>query len=423
VLWGDGDFLRLWSAQTISQFGSQVSALALPFVAIVVLKATAFQVASLSAVQFFPFVLFTLPAGVWVDRLRRRPLMIVADWGRAVVIASVPGAYAAGVLSLVQLYVVGFLAGCLTVFFDVAYQSYLPSLVSREQLSEANTKLEFSRAAAQVSCPGLAGILVSAVRAPFAVLVDAVSFAASALLATSIRHVEPPRVMVEEPRPRMRAEIMEGLRYTVRNPLLRAFVLQIGMSNFFINMAGSLLVVYAVRDLHLSAAEVGLVYSLGNSGLLLGAPLAGRLADRFGVGPTLFWGAFVTGSSYLLVAVAPRSLAMPLLALGQFLWSGGAILYFVNGISLIQTITPDALLGRVNASRRFAVWGVIPAGQLLAGVIAARFGIHAAVWAGAVGGSLSILPLVFSPLRAIHTTQQAVSLVSALNAEFTEAVM
>jgi MFS family permease len=419
-LWRDRDFLRFWSAQTISQFGSQVSGLALPFVAIYVLDATAFQIAALSAVEFAPFVLLTLPAGVWVDRLRRRPLMIAADWGRAAALGSVPLAYAFDALTLTQLYLVGFVTGCLTVFFDIAYQSYLPSLVSRDRLGEGNAKLETSRAAAQVTGPGLAGLLLSAIKAPYAVAVDAASFVVSALFATWIKRVEPMVERGEGEQLRMRTEIATGLRYTLRHPLLRPLIFQIGAQNFFINMVGALLVVYAVRVLDLSAATVGLVFSLGNIGLLVGAPMAAWLARRFGVGPVLVWGAFVTGCSYLLVASAPQAFPIPFLVAGQFLWSAGAILYFVNGISLIQAITPDRLLGRVNASRRFAVWGVIPIGQLIAGVIAARAGLHTAIWVGAIGGALSILPLLLSPMLTLKSVDDAMVLIADLNAPYLE---
>jgi MFS family permease len=376
-------------------------------------------VAALSTAEFLPFVFLTLPAGVWVDRLRRRPILVVADWGRAAVLASVPVTYALHSLTLGQLYAVGFVSGCLTVFFDIAYQSYLPSLVSREHLSEGNTKLETTRSAAQVSGPGLAGLLVGAVAAPYAIAADAASFVGSAVLAMRIRRPEPPPAVGEDgTRPSMRSEIMTGLRYTMRHPLLRPLVFQIGMQNFFINMVGALLVVYAVRVLGLDAPTVGLVFSLGNLSLLLGAPIAGRLARQFGVGTIIVWGGFVTGSSYLFVAAAPRGFPIPFLALGQFLWSAGAIVYFVNGISLIQAITPDRLLGRVNASRRFAVWGVIPVGQLIGGAIATTIGIHTAIWVGAIGGAVSILPLLLSPMRHVKTTEDALALVVELNAPY-----
>lgn len=415
-LWRHADFLRLWSAQTISMFGSQVSALALPFVAVVVLKASAFAVAALGTVEFLPFVLFTLPAGVWVDRLRRRPLMIAADWGRSLALGSVPAAYAAGALTLGQLYVVGFVTGTLTVFFDVSYQSYLPSVVARDQLIEGNAKLEVSRAGSQTGGPAIAGLLVGWLTAPYAVLVDAASFVGSALFMTAMRATEetPARTEVQ---PSMRHEIWAGLRYVFRHPLLRPLIWQIGLGNFFLSIMSSILIVYAVRGLHISAAAVGLIFSVGNLGLLAGAPIAGRLARRLGIGPLLIWGATATGCGYVVFAASPRAIAPELLAVAQFIWSFGAVMYFVNGITLIQTITPDRLLGRVNASRRFAVWGVIPLGNLCGGAIGSTIGLHVAIWVGAVGATVSVLPLLLSPMRQVRVTSDAHALVAGLNEE------
>jgi MFS family permease len=199
-LWRHRDFLKLWSAETISQFGSQVDDLAIGFVAIVVLDASAFEVAVVGVLNFLPFILFTLPAGVWVDRLRRRPILIVGDFGRAALLATIPIAYVADVLTLWQLYVVVFLTGVCTVFFDVAYQSYLPSLVERDQIIEGNSKLEISRSAAQVGGPGFAGGLVELVTAPYAVLVDAISFLGSGLFLLGIRKpVESRQHAVQKP--------------------------------------------------------------------------------------------------------------------------------------------------------------------------------------------------------------------------------
>ncbi len=190
-LWRHGDFLKLWSAETISQFGSQVGGLALPLVAILVLDASTFEVAALTTVEFLPFILFTLPAGVWVDRLPRRPILIAGDFGRAVLLLTVPIAYVADVLTLEQLFVVGFLVGIFQVFFDVAYMSYLPALVERDQIIEGNSKFEVSRSAAQVGGPGLGGVLVEVFTAPYAVLLDALSFLASGLFIFGIRKEEP----------------------------------------------------------------------------------------------------------------------------------------------------------------------------------------------------------------------------------------
>jgi MFS family permease len=417
TLWRNRDFALLWSAQSVSMVGSEVSGLALPLVAILVLHASTFAVAALGVVEFLPFVLLTLPAGVWVDRLRRRPILIAADVGRAVVLGSVPLTYAFGGLTLVQLYAVGFLTGVFTVFFDVSYQSYLPALVDKEHVIEGNAKLELSRAGSQVAGPTLAGALVSALTASYAVAVDAFSFVVSALCLMRIRKPEPEPVAFEDRQP-MRAEIATGLRYTWRHPLLRPLILQIGMGNFFNASISSILLVFAVRDLHLTATTIGIAFSVGNAGLLLGATIARRLAAALGIGPTLICGAVATGVAWLLLAVAPRHAAIPLLALAQFVWSLGAVLYFVNGISLIQTITPDRLLGRVNASRRFAVWGVIPFGSLLGGALGTALGLRTAIWIGATGAALSSIPLLVSPMRHVRRTEDAEKMVRAMNDEF-----
>lgn len=419
-LWRSADFLRFWSAQTISMFGSQVSGLALPFVAVVVLDASAFEVAALGTVEFLPFVLFTLPAGVWVDRLSRRRLMVVADWGRAIALASVPVAYAVDALTLAQLFAVGFIAGTLTVFFDVSYQSYVPSVVEPDQIVTANAKLELSRAGSQTAGPAIAGGLVSLLTAPYAVAVDAVSFVASAVLLASIRRTEQLPEPVTAPTS-MLADIKTGLTYVFRHPLLRPLIWTIGIGNFFLSILTSILVVYAVRYLHMSAAEVGVVFAIGNLGLLAGAPLAGRLARRFGIGPILIVGSTLVGVAYLGFAASPRNIAPPLLAVAQFIWSFGAVMYFVNGISLIQSITPDRLLGRVNASRRFAVWGVIPLGNLCGGAIGSWIGLRTAIWVGGAGATISVLPLLLSPMRTVRVTEDAQELVASLNASLLEA--
>jgi MFS family permease len=417
TLWRNRDFALLWSAQSVSMVGSEVSGLALPLVAILVLHASTFAVAALGVVEFVPFVLLTLPAGVWVDRLRRRPILIASDWGRAVALGSVPLAYAFGGLTLAQLYVVGFVTGVFTVFFDVSYQSYLPALVDKEHVIEGNAKLELSRAGSRVAGPTLAGVLVSVLTASYAVAVDAFSFVVSALCLMRIRKPEPEPVALVDRQP-MRAEIATGLRYTWRHPLLRPLILQIGMGNFFNASISAILLVFAVRDLHLTATTIGVAFSVGNAGLLLGATIARRLAVSLGIGPTLICGAVGTGVAYLLLAVAPRHAAIPLLALAQFVWSLGAVLYFVNGISLIQTITPDRLLGRVNASRRFAVWGVMPFGSLLGGALGTALGLRTAIWIGAVGASLSSIPLIVSPMRHVRRTEDAEELVRTMNDAF-----
>jgi MFS family permease len=418
LLWRNGDFLRLWSAQTVSELGSQVTGLALPLAAILVLKASTFEVAALGVVEFLPFVLFSLPAGVWVDRLRRRPILIVADWGRAAALASIPLAYVAGALTLGQLYAVGFVTGVLTVFFDVAYQSYLPSLIERNQIGEGNSKLEVSRSTAQVAGPGLAGVLIGALSAPYAIAVDAASFIGSALFMTAIKRVEELPAALPGSRRRMRAEIGEGLGYVLRHPLMRPMMLWVATSNFFTSAMFSILLVFAVRVLHLSAATIGVSFSLGSLGTLVGAVTATRIAGKFGIGRTLIGMAATNGFAFVLIPLASGSLAIPFLVIAQFVFGFCALVSNINGISLLQSITPDRLLGRMNASRRFVVWGVMPLGGLIGGALGSHFGLRETMWIGAVGAALAFLWLLFSPTRLVVEIEDAEEMVREINAEF-----
>jgi MFS family permease len=399
-LWRHGDFLRLWSAETVSQLGTQVSQLALPLAAILVLDASAFEVAVLGGVLFLPFLLFTLPAGVWIDRLPRKPILVVADLGRAVLLATVPIAYALDALTIWQLYAVAFGVGVGTVFFDVAYQSYLPSLVRQDQLVEGNSKLEVSRSAAFVAGPGLAGVLVGALTAPYAILLDALSFLGSAGFLARIR--------TKEERPERAAdahlgrELVEGLRYLLGHRYWRPFAACTATSNFFSQVTFSIFLVYAVRELDLSPQLIGFSLVPVGIGGLAGAVLANRIATRFGVGPTIIGAAALFGPAGLLVPLAPTSAPLPFLALSFALLGVAGIVYNITGISLVQTLTPERLLGRLNASRRFIVWGTIPLGALTGGVLATAFGLRTTLVIGAVGACTCFLPILFSPLRTLR---------------------
>ena len=398
-LWLHRDFRAFWAAETISQFGSQVTFLALPLVAILVLEESTFRVALLTSVEFLPFLLFTLPAGVWVDRLRRRPILILGNLGRAFALATVPAAHWLGVLTIWQLYAVGFAAGVCTVFFDVAYQSYLPSLVRRDQIVEGNAKLETSRSAANVAGPGFAGVLVSALTAPVAILADAVSFLVSAFLLGVIRTEE--AVPAREERKPLRTELLEGLRYVLGHSFQRGIVIAVALSNFFGQVVFSILLVYAVRELGLTAATIGVVLSLGSVGTLAAAMSARRIGERLGVGRTIVLAALLFSPGTLLIAVAPKDLAIPFILASMFVLGFGGILFNVTGISLIQAITPDRLLGRANASRRFVVWGVIPFGGFVGGALGSTIGLRETIVVGALGGVLAVIPILLSPIRSV----------------------
>jgi predicted MFS family arabinose efflux permease len=377
-----------------------VSNLALPLAAIIVLDASAFEVAFLGAVQFVPFLLFTLPAGVWVDRLRRKPILVIADIVRGALLATIPLAYAFDWLTIWQLYVVGFGVGVCTVFFDVSYQSYLPSLVDRDQLVEGNSKLEISRSGALIAGPGLAGALVGAITAPYAILVDAVSFVASAGFLFRIRATE------ERPEPaaspHLGRELKEGLRYLVRHRYWRPFAICTATSNFFSNVAFSIFLVYAVRTLGLSPQLIGLSLIPIGVGGVVGALLTSRISSRLGVGPTIIAAAVVFGPAALLVPAAPTSFPLPFLAASFALLGFAGIVYNITGISLVQTLTPERLLGRLNASRRFIVWGTIPLGALVGGILASTIGLRPTLWVGAAGSCLCFVPILLSPLRSLR---------------------
>ena len=401
-LWRHADFLKLWSAQSISQLGTQISGIALPLVALYALHATAFQVAALGTVEFLPFLLFTLPAGVWVDRLRRRVIMVVADFGRALSLGSVPVAAATGHLTLTQLYVVGFVTGTLTVFFDVSYQSYLPSIVERDQLVDGNAKLEITRSGAQVLGPGVGGLLVHAITAPYAVLADAVSYLWSASFLFVIRKPEsvPER---DADSPSMLRELIAGIKYLVRHRYWRPISMSTATFNFFSNVAFAILVVYMVRRLHMSALAIGLTFSLSSAGGLAAAFFAQKIGTRLGIGRAILWGSVLGAVPLVLVPLAPAAFPIPFIVVAFVFTEFGVVVYNVSAISLTQALVPERLLGRVNASRRFIVWGTIPLGSLVSGVLATSIGLRPTLFVGTIGIVLATLPLAFSAVR--HVTE------------------
>jgi MFS family permease len=403
-LWRHREFMKLWTGETISQLGTQVTLLALPLTAVVILKANAFQVGLLSTLEFIPFILVGLPAGVWVDRLRRRPILIAGDLLRALTLGSIPLAYKLHTLHMGQLYVVAFITGIGTVFFDVAYQSYLPSLVDRDQIVDGNSKLEISRSGAQLAGPGLAGFLIQTIKAPLAILIDAVSYLCSALFIGLIRKPEPPvETHAEGHRPKMRTQIREGLRYVWRHELLRPIAFCTATANLFGSMIMAVLILFAVRVLHLKAGEIGLIFALGNVGFLLGAFTAQRIAKRVGIGPAIVWSIGLTAPASVLVPLATPSTAFLFLVIQGFVlgWGGMAV-YNINQVSLRQAITPDRMQGKMNATMRFMVWGTMPVGSFVAGILGRSIGLRPTLWIGAIGGMLAFLWPLFSPVRRLR---------------------
>jgi MFS family permease len=401
-LWRHSDFLKLWSAETVSQFGTQISLLALPLVAIDVLHVSAFKVAALTTVEFLPFLLVSLPAGVWVDRLPRRPILIAGDLARAGLLASIPIAYAMDALTIWQLYGVGFFVGIATVFFDIAYQSYLPALVERQQIIDGNAKLEISRSAAQLGGPGIAGLLVGWLRAPAAILVDAVSFLGSALFIFSIRKLELSQAD-RAPRRKMRTELREGLSYVLRHPYLKNIAACTALFNFFGLMGFAVLLVFARRQLDLSPEAIGLAFTLSNFGPLLAALSANRIFARLGVGRTIIVSSILGGPMFLVIPFAPHGQAalawlIPAILVGGFM----GVVYNIAQVSLRQAITPERIQGRMNSVMRFIVWGAIPLGSFTGGVLSSVIGLKTTLIVSGVGCSFAFLPVLFSPVRSVR---------------------
>jgi MFS family permease len=394
------DFTRLWIGQTLSQLGSQVTLVALPLLAISTLDASTLQVGLLAGAETVPFLVLGLPAGVWVDRRRRRPVLMYADVGRGLLLATIPIAYAFDVLSMGQLYVVAVGVGACTVLFDVAYLSYVPSLVPPADLLAANTRMEVSYSAAGLVGPGLGGILVQALRAATAMVVDAISYLASAIAILRIRTPEPEPAPAAETTT-MTAAAKEGIRYVFRHPLLVWIALYAALFNLFSGMSMAVFLVYAVRQLDVSAATIGLIFSAGGLGAIVGTVLTERAGQRWGVGTSLSVGATVASTAFLLVPAAPPSSPVPFFLAAMILESCFNPLWNVTQLSLRQIVTPPHLHGRMTATMRFLVWGALPLGSLLGGILGDQLGLRDTLWVAAIGSALAAAPVVLGPLRKL----------------------
>jgi MFS family permease len=399
-LWRHPDFLKLWLGETVSQFGSQVTQLAVPTVAILVLHAGPLQVGILSALEFLAFPTLGLVAGVYADRLRRRPIMIACDLGRMVALGSIPVAFLLNLLTLEQLYAVALVTGICTVFFDVSYQSYLPALVDRSNLLEGNTKLEVSRSAAQVSGPAVAGILIQLIGGARAVAIDALSFLLSAIALSTIRKPEPqPRASTASGATGFIPEIREGLEVVFRSPILWRIAGCTATSNLGSSMIfGAVLLIFMYRDLHLSAGIVGLIFAIGSGGGLIGALLASGISRRVGLGPTLGITTLLDGLAMLLSPLA--LLGAPVIVLSATGLIAGLCVpvYNINQVSLRQAITPDRVQGRMNATMRTIVWGTFPLGGVLGGAFGSTIGVVQTIILGGVVSTLAALWIFLGPV-------------------------
>lgn len=397
----DRDFGRLFAATALGQLGDRIIFLALPLVAIAALRADEFQVGLLTSMTTAGSLLVGLPAGAWVDRMRKRSVMISTDLVRALTLLTIPVAWWAGLLTLWWLYAVALAHGVLTVFFDVAYVSYLPHLVGRSKLVEGNSKLSTMRSVTSISGPTLAGPLVGLVGAPATLLVSSAGMALSGLLAITIRKREQKPERSEHHQ--LGREIKEGLKFVLKHSALRAIMLGDAVFNLFLIMYQSMLLVFLEREIGLQPFGIGLVLSGMGCGALLGALLATTVATRVGQGPVIWLASLVTCPLTVLMPLARPGWSVYVAAIGLAALSLGGVVRVVSQSSFQQAMTPDRLLGRMSATTRFVSWGGIPLGGLLGGASGSVFGATGTLWIGAAGMTLSVLPNFLSPLRTMRT--------------------
>ncbi|MBG0830898.1 MFS transporter [Planomonospora sp. ID67723] len=394
------NFMLLFGADTISQAGTQISLIALPFVALTALGAGEFEMGLLVAAETAAFLLVGLPAGVWVDRMARRRILVTADLVRGALLASVPVAWWLDVLTMLQLYGVALGTGLATVFFDIAYQSYLPSLVTRDRLVDGNAKLEIVRSTAGVAGPGMGGGLVQLLTAPVAVLADAVSFLGSALLLWRIDATE--QVPDRTERRGLLKEIGEGLRFVATHRILRMIAAATATANFANGIFAAVEMIFLARVLGLAPGLIGLMFSAAAVGGLTGAVIVGRMSRRIGSARLIWLSILVTQPFMFLVPLTEPGWKLALFVIGTFVNSVGVVLYNVSQVSFRQGVTPEHMLGRMNATMRFVVWGTLPLGGLAGGVLGEVLDARATLWVSAGLTTLSVVPLLLSPLRGMR---------------------
>ena len=402
-LWRNPSFVRVWTAASISIFGSLITRLALPFAAILVLGSGAIEIALLRGVELVAALVFGLVAGAWVDRLRRRPVLIWADLGRAVLLASIPLAFALGVLTFWQLLVVSGLTAILTTFFDSADNAYLPTIVERDQLVDANAALSASGSVSEFAAFGITGFLVQLLTAPIAIAIDSVTFVISALLLATIRQPEapPPPRADREP---VLAEIREGLRLVRHDPVLRAFALaQMSLAAMF-GVFGAVWFLFVLEDLHISAAVLGVIAAVGGVSGFVGAVVASRAARRWGIGPVAIAGLLLTSLGNAFIPIAPAGLpivAIGCLVMAQIVGDSAATVYDITEVSVRQTLVHDRALGRVTSTFHVAAVIAQLGATLVAGILGEVIGVRATAWLAPVGGLVGAAILWYSPVRRL----------------------
>ncbi|MEN0129376.1 MAG: MFS transporter [Brevundimonas sp.] len=396
------DFRRLWTGDALGQLGAQLSYLALPVFAVKHLDATEWQMGALTAAETAAFLVIGLPAGAWVDRMRKRRVLIVSDLVRAVVLTIVVLAAFADAATMPLLICAGLVLSAASVFFDVAHQSYVPGLVGLEHIVEGNSKLQATQSVAQVAAPAIGGALLRVVSAPALIAVNVVTYLISAFTVARIQHrEEPPSPDSRRP---LRTEIAEGMRFVVHQPLLRRIVACTGGSNFAGAITNAVFVIYALRTLGLSTATFGTVMSASAIGGLVGAVSADRFARWIGEARVIPVAAIACVPAIALTPLAAHAglPAVALMVVGGFTMSFCVVVYNVAQVSFRQRVCPPPLLGRMNASIRFVVWGCMPIGGLLGGWLGTHLGVQPTLWVAVGIAALATLPVVLGPFLGMR---------------------
>jgi MFS family permease len=401
TLWRHPDFLRLWFGQTVSNFGDKISLVALPSVAIIVLHGGALEVGVLGALRFVPFLVLGPFVGVLADRVSRRHTMVLADAGRLIALASVPIAAAFHQLTTAHLFVAAGVAGVLSVFFEVSYQSYLPTLVGRAGLMEANSKLQLSRSSSQVFGSALAGALIASIGAALTVLVDAVSFFVSAVSLVLMRHREEPKTAAVSAGS-AGAQLKEGLGVLFGHRLLRPLMLSSTVGNIGTSMGAALFLVYAYDQADLTPGEVGVTFAIGGVGFVVGALAAKKLALRIGLGPALAACPLIAGIGYGIVPGFHGVAALIGLSVAQFLIGVAQSVYNIQVMSLVGGVTPMHLMGRVGGGAMALVWGAMSFGSMIGGLTGDAVGVSTSLVAAGVLVVVSAGFIAFSPIIRLH---------------------
>lgn len=397
-------FLWLWGGQTISIFGEQFTSLAIPVLAVTLLNAVAWQLGILNAASTAAFLIVGLPAGAWVDRWLKRRVMITADIVRAVALALVPILWFTNLLNIWELIIIVAIFGVASVFFDVGYQSYIPLLVESEQVGPANSRLEATAQVARIGGPAIAGALLTVLSAPTLIIIDSISYVVSFITLSRIRDKELPAD--REARQPLHKEIAEGVRFVAGQPLIRSVAGTTATANFFNTLGTTLFPIFALRVLDIGSLGLGIVFSAGAIGGLLGATLTPRVANWIGEGRVIVVSAFVSGLAFIpvpLAALLHGPSAVPLLAAGEFLNGFCVLVYNITQVTLRQRLCPPRLLGRMNASIRCLVWGVMPIAALVSGAVGGWLGIVPTIWISFAGGMLAGFWVLFSPLPGMKS--------------------